>query len=151
MTTPSIQAKILNQTVSVVTGTQPLTCPKSVLLLTGALYLSALQAILEENEIEIELPTILINGKATTYELDQLIWDMGEASRANTVTSQGANILRQTLRAWHLERAADELKWAKVAEKRVANGEPYCGDDEDAAECRHQAGLHPAAHNETVG
>lgn len=148
MNTQAIQTSILNQTVSVITGTQPLTCRKSVLLLTGALYLSALQAILEENEIELDLPTITINGQPTTYELDQLIWDMGEASRGNPVTDKGEKILRQTIREWNLERAAEELKWAKIAEKRVANGKPYCGDDEDAAECRHQAGMHLAAHNE---
>ena len=54
--------------------------------------------------------------------------------------------MNQKLIDWHLERAADELYWAKTIAHRNSHN-PFPHDHDEIEECRHEAGMHIASAN----
>ena len=50
---------------------------------------------------------------------------------------------------WNLERAADELYWAKIIAHRNRHN-PFLHDSEEMEECRYMAGMHIASANALI-
>lgn len=69
--------------ITIATAMPPADDKRSRLLMHGSLAICALQEVLTDNGITDPLPRIEINGEPVAVDLDQLVWDMAEASRTD--------------------------------------------------------------------
>ena len=75
--------------ISIATTMPPADDQRSRLLMIGSLAICAMQEVLADNGITDQLPRIEINGEPVAVDLDQLVWDMAEASRITVVRAMG--------------------------------------------------------------
>lgn len=111
--------------ISIATTMPPADDQRSRLLMIGSLAICAMQEVLADNGITDQLPRIEINGEPVAVDLDQLVWDMAEASRIPVVsagldqpqTAAASDVLAERMRQIEAE------GWTPEHDDRYSNGQ----------------------------